>query len=87
MAGPHITDHALVRFLERAGGLDIEELRSELSTSLARAYAAARSVSESDFLIRADGLVYVVRGQNVVSIIDDRKPEQHGRITRGLKRP
>lgn len=79
MACPKITDHALVRFVERAGGLEIEQLRADLSESLERAYDTARAISASDFLIRVDGLLYVVRGDAVVSVIDDRNATQHGR--------
>jgi len=69
-----VSDHALLRFLERAAGLDIEGLRANLNGSLARAHAAARSLSGSDYLIRADGMVYVVRGDTVTTIIEDKDP-------------
>lgn len=69
-----ISDRALLRFLERAGGLDVEGLRSCLESSLARAHAAARSLGDSDYLIRSDGLVYVVRGQTVTTVADDKEP-------------
>lgn len=69
-----ISDHALLRFLERAGGLDIEELRARLGNSLERAHEAARSVSDSDYLIRADGLLYVVREETVTTVIEHKDP-------------
>lgn len=69
-----ISDLAMLRFLERAGGLDIDELRARLVNSLCRAHAAARSLSGSDYLIKADGLVYVVRGDTVTTIVDDQEP-------------
>lgn len=72
MTAPAITDHALLRFLERAGGLDVEGLRLALGTSLTRAHAAARSVSSADYLIKADGMVYVVRGENVTTVLDNK---------------
>ena len=73
---PHlaISDHALLRFLERAAGLDIEELRLRLESSLVRAHAAARSLTASDYLIRADGLLYIVRGETVTSVVPDKDP-------------
>lgn len=74
MSGPKISDHALVRLLERAGGLDIEQLREEVSISLENAFSAARSISQSDFLIRVDGMVYVVRGSVVTTVLDDKEP-------------
>lgn len=69
MTGPRISDHALLRFLERAGGLDIETLRWQLAQSLARAHAAAGQIGLADYTIRADGLTYVVRNATVVTIM------------------
>jgi hypothetical protein len=69
-----VSDHALLRFLERAGGLDIEELRARLTNSLVRAHVAARSLGNSDYLIRSDGMLYVVRGEIVTTVVDDKEP-------------
>ena len=66
-----VSDHALLRLFERAAGLDIEQLRARLSNSLARAHDAARSITESDYLIKADGLLYVVRGNTCVTVLAD----------------
>lgn len=66
-----VSDHALLRLLERAAGLDVEQLRTRLANSLARAHDAARSITESDYLIKADGLLYVVRGNTCVTVISD----------------
>lgn len=74
-----VSDHALLRFLERAAGLDVDGLRATLNASLARAHAAARSVSASDYLIKADGLLYVVRGETITTILDDK--EAYGRAS------
>jgi hypothetical protein len=74
-----VSDHALLRFLERAGGLDIGELRARLTNSLIRAHAAARSLGDSDYLIRSDGLLYVVRGETVTTIVDDGDCRQQAR--------
>lgn len=71
MNGPRISDHALVQFLERAGGLNIEVLRDVLGSSLARAHAAARSIGDTDYLIKADGMTYVVRGDTVTAALTD----------------
>ena len=85
MSGPRVTDHALVRFLDRAGAMDVEGLRQQLETSLARAHAAARSISASDYLVKVDGLVVVVRGESVTSILPgDQSP---ARRAHALERP
>lgn len=72
----HITDHALVRFLSRAGGHPIEKLRASLVASLARAADAAASLGLTDYRIVADGLEYVVRDGKVVTIIDPQEFRQ-----------
>ncbi len=69
--GPHVSDHALVRFLARAGGLDVEGVRAHLAASLQRAARAAMSLDCSDYVIRADGLVYIVAEGRVVTIFED----------------
>lgn len=66
-----VSDHALLRFLERAGGLDPEPLRARLAGSLARANAAAKRVGMARYSIVADGLVYVVVEDIVVTIMRD----------------
>lgn len=69
-----VSDHALLRFLERAGALDVAGLRENLAASLERAHSAARSVSRADYLIQADGLIFVVRGEVVTTVIEQRNP-------------
>ena len=66
-----VSDHALLRFLTRAGGFDPEPLRASIAASLARAHAAALSVGMARFRIVADGLVYVVVEDVVVTIMRD----------------
>ena len=70
-AGPIISDLALLRFLERAGGLDVETIRTMLSNSLQRAAEAAARLGSGDYTIKADGLVYIVVNGRVVTTIDD----------------
>lgn len=72
MTAPRVSDHALLRFIERAGGLDIEALRAELARSLARATTSAALIGTQDFTVRADGLTYVVRNGIVVTILPAR---------------
>lgn len=69
-----VSDKALLRFLELAADLDIAGLRNSLNASIARAHTAARTVSKSDYLIKADGLIYVVRGDAVTTVTEDKEP-------------
>lgn len=68
-----VSDHALLRFVERAGGLDIEALRVALEGSLKRAITAASDMGTGDLTIRADGLEYLVRNNVVVTVLPARR--------------
>ncbi len=78
-----VSECALLRFLERGVGLDIEPLRANLEASLERAHKAARSIGANDYLIKADGLLFVVRGDTVTTVIDD-EPGNARRAARNL---
>lgn len=71
MAAPRVSDHAMLRWLERAGGLDVEGLREHLAQSLARAHVAASRLDATDYLIVADGLAYVVRKDIVATVLPE----------------
>jgi hypothetical protein len=72
-----VSDHALVRFLERAGGLDVEALRARLTASLARAADAAAALGVAEFTVKADGLAYLVSAGVVVTVMpDDASPSR-----------
>ncbi|MDZ7895004.1 MAG: hypothetical protein U5M50_08690 [Sphingobium sp.] len=70
MSGPRISDHALLRFLDRGCGLDVEGLRAKLQASFARAHEAAEALGGQDHYIHADGLAYLVRHGVVVTVIE-----------------
>jgi hypothetical protein len=77
----NVSDHALVRFLERAGGLDVESLRASLGASLSRAGKAAKAIGAGEFAVKADGLVYVIERGVVVTVLSD-----HMRVRYGARR-
>jgi len=66
-----VSDHALLRFLERAGGLDVEAMRASIAMSLARAVDRAQALGSVEFVVIADGLKYVVRLGTVVTVLHD----------------
>lgn len=75
-----ITDHALVRWLERSGALDVEAIRTSLAASLARAMAAADAIGADEYLILADGLVYVVRESTLRTVLVEDGRHTHVRV-------
>ncbi|MBR0962210.1 hypothetical protein [Bradyrhizobium japonicum] len=70
MARPlRVCDHALLRFLERVGGLDVEAVRRHLAESLNRAAGAAEQLGAKEMTIAADGTHYVVVKGVVVTVL------------------
>ena len=86
MALPKISDHALLRLLGRHGGFDVEALREELSAVLNRAHHAARAMGDSDYLIKIDGMTFVVRGETVTTVLETRAPAEEAYALRPKRR-
>ena len=57
-----VSDHALLRFFERAQGLPVEQLREGLALELAPLAITAQSIGGGNYAIKSDGLSYVVVG-------------------------
>ncbi|WP_315742793.1 MULTISPECIES: hypothetical protein [unclassified Bradyrhizobium] len=64
-----VCDHALLRFIERVGGLDVEALRKSLEGSLNRCDLAAAKLHAEEMVIIADGLKYIVVKNVVVTVL------------------
>lgn len=75
-----ISDHALVRWLERTGLGDFEPIREAIAESLAAATGAALELGVGEFLVLADGLVYLVRNRTVVTVVSEDGRHQHARL-------
>lgn len=70
----HVSDHALLRFLERSGAVDVEQLRGILAGALDRGRRQAERIGIADYVILADGLKFVVESDVVVTVLDGRMP-------------
>jgi len=73
-----ISDHALVRWMQRTGMIDLEPLRAMLAASIEKAAAAGELLGVAEYLILADGLVYVVRSGVVVTVVNE--DGRHSRV-------
>jgi hypothetical protein len=62
---PTVTEHAVVRYLERIHGLDIGAVRREILTGLA---GAAVKAKKTCVIRRGDGAEIVIRGGVVVTV-------------------
>lgn len=74
-----ITDHALVRWMERTGAADVAAMKLALAKSLGGVAQAADRLAISQFLILADGLVYLVRDGALVTVMPDDGRHRHAR--------
>lgn len=66
-----VSDNALLRWMERTGAIDANAMKSLLAKSLSRAWHAARTMSQSDFIVLVDGMAYVIRDDTVVTVLDE----------------
>ena len=67
---PYVTDHAVLRYLQRREGVDVEATRRRIA-DLVR-----RGVERGGRAVVVDGVKFVLEGSNVVTVIDRRWPAQ-----------
>ncbi len=70
----NVSDHALVRFLERTGLASFDGLRADLAQSLARAREKASDLDRDSFVVVADGFKYIVERGVLVTVLDPDTP-------------
>lgn len=62
MTDMRVSDHAVLRYLERIVGLDVEALRAQIALDCARSQGAP--------CVRTEHARYLVRGRVVVTVLD-----------------
>lgn len=75
-----VTNTALVNWLERTGAADFSGVREAIGKSLAGAAEAAEVLGVGEFLILADGLVYVIREQTLIGVSAEDGRHKHARL-------
>lgn len=78
MSVPRVSDHALLRFLERSG-VQVEQLRQTVEASLDRAGRVAAELEQSEYLIVVHDLTFVVRDGTVTTILPEGSPGSRAR--------
>lgn len=74
-----VSNHALFRWIERSGLVDVEALRMALSAALDRGYQAAAAMQQGEILILSAGLVYVIRDGTVITVLAEDGRHNHAR--------
>lgn len=64
-----VTDHAVLRYLERAQGLDIEGLRSEIRQIVLKGAELGASA------VHYEGMRFVLRNNSVTTVLNRVRPE------------
>ena len=77
----HVTDHAVLRHLERTHGIDVEAIRVELGHKVDAAIQAGAVASI------AEGIRYVLVENRLVSCVPVKSLPQRGRSNRRRARP
>ncbi len=72
----HVTDHALLRYLERAKGIDIDAIRDELGHVVDKAIEMGAGAAV------VDGVKYILRERSVITVALAQEPPLRGRAMR-----
>lgn len=68
MTGLRVTDHAVLRYLERVGGFELERLRTEMARRIA-AGGPGQVGPDGEICIAIDGAIYVLRTRGGVQMV------------------
>lgn len=77
----HVTDHAVLRHVERVLGIDVEAIRNELGHKVDAAVEAGAAATV------AEGIRYVLVEDRLVSCVPVKSVPQRGRANRRRARP
>lgn len=65
----HISDHALIRYLERVHGVDIDAFRDALRAEVSDAAIAAGSAIGGSYAVKRGRHTYICQGQTVITVV------------------
>jgi len=83
-----VSDHALFRWLQRARIIDVEQIRTMLASALDRAFQAGSAMGGGEFIILAEGMVFIIRDDVVVTVVEEDSRHGHARaMARKAEKP
>lgn len=65
----HITDHAVLRYLERVHGVDIGAVRERIGAAVDTAAGAAERLGVARYAVKRPEASYIVLNRTVVTVI------------------
>mgnify|MGYP001591326081 CR=1 FL=1 len=69
MTNINVTDHALVRYLERVHGVDVETFREALRAEISPSAVAVGAAVGGYYAVKRGGYTYVCHGTRVVTVM------------------
>lgn len=63
-----VTDHAVLRYLERVMGIDMDQLRDTIQADLGRAAEAAERLGQTKYKVQMNGCVFVIADGACVTV-------------------
>lgn len=82
---PVVTDHAVLRYLERTGCVDIKAVRRHIATMVLRGLVAGAKIGAGEFAIVVPGARFVVVDGRVVTTLDPATRQRKRRRRKGRR--
>lgn len=65
----HITDHALIRYLERVHGVDLEAFRAALRAEVSDAAIVAGATIGGQYAVKSGRHAYICDGETIITVL------------------
>jgi hypothetical protein len=76
----HVSNEAVLRWLQRTGTFDVEQVRQMLASALDKAVQAGAAMGAEEFIVLSGGMVFVVRSGVVTTVTQDDGRHSHARL-------
>lgn len=79
-AALRVSDHAVFRWLQRSGTVDVEQVRAMLAGALDRAFQVGAAMDVDEFIVISGGMVFLIRDRVVVTVTEEDSRHGHARL-------